>query len=64
MEEILAQEKEMGIHLDGIFIAVGSGGTHAGLLLGSKIFSSKAQIYGINNVMTRNIFKIGFMKYL
>lgn len=48
MEEILAQEKDMGIHFDGIFIAVGSGGTHAGLLLGSNILRSRAQIYGIN----------------
>jgi D-cysteine desulfhydrase len=48
MEEILTQEKEMDIHFDGIFIAVGSGGTHAGLLLGSKILGSESQIYGIN----------------
>ena len=48
MEEIIAQEKEMGIHFDGIFIAVGSGGTHAGLLLGCKILGSEARIYGIN----------------
>lgn len=48
MEEIIAQEEEMGIHFDGIFIAVGSGGTQAGLLLGSKILSNKAKIYGIN----------------
>ncbi|MFT5873817.1 MAG: D-cysteine desulfhydrase [Clostridium sp.] len=48
MEEIIAQEKNMGIHFDGIFIAVGSGGTHAGLLLGSKMLKSSAQIYGIN----------------
>lgn len=48
MEEILSQEKEMGIHFDGIFIAVGSGGTHAGLLLGTKMLNSSAQIYGIN----------------
>ena len=48
MEEIIVQEKEMGIHFDGIFIAVGSGGTHAGLLLGSKLLNSSSQIYGIN----------------
>lgn len=57
MEEILVQEKEMGIHFDGIFIAVGSGGTHAGLLLGSKIFSSRAQIYGINVCDDEKYFK-------
>ncbi len=48
MQEILVQEKEMGIHFDGIFMAVGSGGTHAGLLLGSKLLNSTSEIYGIN----------------
>jgi D-cysteine desulfhydrase len=48
MQEIMSQETDMGIHFDGIFIAVGSGGTHAGLLLGSKILGSESQIYGIN----------------
>lgn len=57
MEEILAQEKEMGIHFDGIFIAVGSGGTHAGLLLGSKILGNSAQIYGINVCDDEKYFK-------
>ena len=57
MEEILVQEKEMGIHFDGIFIAVGSGGTHAGLLLGSKILNSDSQIYGINVCDDEEYFK-------
>lgn len=57
IEEILAQEKEMGIHFDGIFIAVGSGGTHAGLLLGSKLLSSTSQIYGINVCDDEEYFK-------
>ncbi len=57
MEEILLQEKDMGIHFDGIFIAVGSGGTHAGLLLGSKIFKSNSQIYGINVCDNEEYFK-------
>jgi len=57
MEEIIAQEKEMGIHFDGIFIAVGSGGTHAGLLLGSKILNSSSQIYGINVCDDEEYFK-------
>jgi len=57
MEEILTQEKEMDIHFDGIFIAVGSGGTHAGLLLGSKLLSSESQIYGINVCDDEKYFK-------
>ena len=57
MEEILAQEKELGIHFDGIFIAVGSGGTHAGLLLGSKFLSSTSKIYGINVCDNEEYFK-------
>lgn len=57
MEEILAQEKEMGIHFDAIFAAVGSGGTHAGLLLGSKVLDSTSQIYSINVCNDENHFK-------
>jgi len=57
MDEIMTQEKEMGIQFDGIFIAVGSGGTHAGLLLGSKILKSRAQIYGINVCDDEEYFK-------
>lgn len=57
MEEILAQEKEMGIHFDGIFAAVGSGGTHAGLLIGSKVLRSASQIYSINVCNDENHFK-------
>ncbi len=36
-QEILTFEKEHGIHFDGIFFASGSGGTHAGLLLGKYL---------------------------
>ena len=47
-EEIAATEKELGIEFDSIVIAVGSGGTHAGLLFGKRIFGLKAAILGIN----------------
>lgn len=57
MEEILAQEKELGIKFDGIFIAIGSGGTQAGLLLGNKILCSTSQIYGINVCDDEDYFK-------
>lgn len=48
MEEIIKQQKEMGIHFDGIVLAVGSGGTYAGLQLGNKVFKNDGKIYGIN----------------
>jgi D-cysteine desulfhydrase len=48
MEEIIRQEEEMNIHFDSIVIAVGSGGTYAGLMLGKKIFGNKTNIVGIN----------------
>ena len=37
MEEIVRQEKEMGISFDTIVVAEGSGGTHAGLHLANKL---------------------------
>ncbi|MDF2673507.1 MAG: D-cysteine desulfhydrase [Clostridiales bacterium] len=48
MEEIIEQQKKMGIHFDGIVLAVGSGGTYAGLQLANKAFKNKGKIYGIN----------------
>jgi D-cysteine desulfhydrase len=46
--EIAQQEKELNLNFDAIVIAVGSGGTFAGLLLGKKAISYKGEIYGIN----------------
>jgi D-cysteine desulfhydrase len=48
MEEIVNQQKEMGIVFDGIFLAVGSGGTYAGLQLANKALNNRGKIYGIN----------------
>lgn len=48
MEEIIKQQKKMGVQFDGIFLAVGSGGTYAGLQLANKIFKNSGKIYGIN----------------
>lgn len=48
MEEILTQEKELGIHFDGIVTAVGSGGTYSGLFLAAKILNYHGKIYGFN----------------
>lgn len=48
MKEILEQEKELGIKFDAIVVAVGSGGTYAGLYYGNYINSNPAKIYGVN----------------
>lgn len=57
MEEILKQEKEMGIKFDAIVMAVGSGGTYAGLYYGNYINNNSATIYGINVCDNKNFFQ-------
>ncbi|MCI1945168.1 D-cysteine desulfhydrase family protein [Clostridium luticellarii] len=57
MQEIIFQEKELGIHFDKIVIAAGSGGTYSGLLLGSKIFNYRGEIIGISVSDSREKFK-------
>jgi D-cysteine desulfhydrase len=48
MEEIITQEKEMGIKFDAIFIATGSGGTYSGLFLANKLHGDHSVIFGVN----------------
>lgn len=48
MEEILRQEKEIGIKFDAIAVTVGSGGTYAGLYYANYVKNNDAVIYGIN----------------
>ncbi|MFZ5967294.1 MAG: D-cysteine desulfhydrase family protein [Bacillota bacterium] len=48
MEEIMTQEKTMGIKFDAIVVAVGSGGTYGGLFLANKMMRHRSQIYGFN----------------
>lgn len=48
MEEILEQEKALGITFDGIVCAVGSGGTYGGLFLANKLYECGKQIIGVN----------------
>lgn len=48
LDEIKAQEKELGISFDAIVISVGSGGTYAGLFLASKVKGYSGKIYGVN----------------
>lgn len=45
-DEILIQEKELGITFDTIVCTVGSGGTYGGLVLGNLLTQSQRQIIG------------------
>lgn len=56
MEEIISQQRQLGIKFDGIFIAVGSGGTYAGLQLANKVFNNDGKIYGVNVSDNREYF--------
>lgn len=47
-EEILEQERELGLIFDTICVAVGSGGTYAGLYLGNAVHGTGKNIVGIN----------------
>ena len=47
MEEIIRQEKELGIHFDCIVLATGSGGTYSGLWLANKLLGHSSDVYGI-----------------
>ncbi|MFA6770071.1 MAG: D-cysteine desulfhydrase family protein [Bacteroidales bacterium] len=46
MEEIVTQEKELGIKFDTIALAVGSGGTYSGLYLANKYHNLNKRIIG------------------
>lgn len=47
VKEIQDQARAMGIQFDYIFVAKGSGGTMAGLVLGTKYFQTDMQVIGI-----------------
>lgn len=51
-EEIRNQLDAAGIGVDFIVFACGSGGTHAGLLIGEKIFDLKARLLAVNVCQT------------
>lgn len=57
MEEIIQQEKEMGIKFDAVVISVGSGGTYGGLFLANKAMNHGAKIYGVNVCNDEEYFK-------
>lgn len=45
--EMFEQARESGIRIDHIFVAMGTGGTHAGLLAGVKCLDMPTQVIGI-----------------
>ena len=47
-EEIVAQEKEMGVVFDAIVVTVGSAGTFAGLCYGNEAHDEKKDILGVS----------------
>ena len=57
LEEILEQEKELSIKFDAIVVAVGSGGTYAGLFYANKINKNSADIIGVNVCDDADYFK-------
>lgn len=57
MEEILKQEEEMGIKFDALVVAIGSGGSYAGLYYGNHINNNPAKIMGINICDSSHFFK-------
>jgi D-cysteine desulfhydrase len=46
--EIVKQEEKLGFKFDYIVAAMGSGSTHAGLYIGSKLYNSDTEIIGYN----------------
>ena len=47
MLEIMQQSAEMGVHFDYLIHCTGSGGTHAGLVMGAKALNSGVKIIGV-----------------
>ncbi len=45
--ELFDQAKEIGLRIDHIFVAMGSSGTHAGLLTGVKCLDMPATVHGV-----------------
>ncbi|MCP4181509.1 MAG: D-cysteine desulfhydrase family protein [bacterium] len=56
-EEIINQEKELGIVFDAIVVAVGSGGTYAGLFYADKYHNMNKNIYGVSVCDDADYFK-------
>ncbi len=48
MEEILQEERKLQVSFDAVVIAMGSGGTYAGLFMAQQMLNTAHQIIGIN----------------
>ena len=48
MEEVIEQQREMGLKFDAVVTTVGSGGTYAGLLMANSYYQNGAEVYGVN----------------
>ena len=57
IEEIMLQEKGLGVKFDAIVATVGSGGTYAGLYYGNKVKENNSTIYGVNICDNSEYFK-------
>ncbi len=56
MEEIKAQMESLDLSFDAVAVAVGSGGTYGGMLLGKKLHHMDTNVYGINICDTAEYF--------
>ncbi|GIO22721.1 D-cysteine desulfhydrase family protein [Oceanobacillus sp. J11TS1] len=61
-QEIVKQEVEMGIHFDSINLAIGSGGTYAGLWYANEEADTKNKIIGYSVDETAEVFKEDIIK--
>lgn len=57
IQEIIAQEKAMGIHFDAVVDTVGSTGTYAGLVVGNAIYNGGYDVLGFSISDTREAFQ-------
>lgn len=58
LQEILDQERALGISLDTIVCSVGSGGTYAGLVFANQLLQAGKKIVGINISQTADHFRL------
>lgn len=57
-DEIIEQEKSMGIVFDAIVVTVGSAGTFTGLIAGNTMHGGKKDVVGINIAATADHFRV------
>ncbi|WP_028828759.1 D-cysteine desulfhydrase family protein [Proteocatella sphenisci] len=64
MKEIKTQEEELGMKFDAIVSCVGSAGTYAGLVVGSKLYNMKCDVIGFNIADTAPNFQKRSFEYI